>query len=615
MSGLEEVKRLMAEAEDVDLPEDLRAAAGSGEPPRDPPDEVDQAAPDDDRGGDGGGEEPTVDAELIRIAALLPLNDIGNGQRFVLYFGDDVLWVPRVGWFVWNGRLWSPDDDKIEVRRRAQKISDRITREIPFIVLSDRQMQLLAEENALERERRGLEARKGEDGEIPPDAQARIDEIDTKLRQIWPLKKTLGGVRKEHRSFARTSGNTGRIDAMVTEAGIAISRRLEDLDAGPLEVNTESCLLRFSVEGGDGMSRVASVETIPHARDQFLTKSVAAGYDPEARCPLFEAFLLRIMPSAEMRRFLQRWFGLSMTALTGEQKLVFLYGMGANGKSVLVDLMARILGDYAATAKIESLIGKNRRSGGDATPDIIPLVGARFVRASEPEEGERLQEAKIKEMTGGEPMLARGLNADFFEFQPVFKLTISGNHKPDIRGTDDGIWRRVLLVPFDVQIPKAERDPTLVHKLFEERAGILNWAVEGLIDYLEGGLQEPDAVLAATQEYREESDPVGTMLTECTVIDGSDSFIKARELIEAFRFWQYERGEGMWGERTVSNRLKDKAGKWKHPHTGRTFVAGKSGATGYRGITMTDTFRRMFDDRPQQPGGKSRQDGGTSWDI
>lgn len=614
MSGLDEVRRLMAEAENVDLPEEMRPQGGDDEPPQDPPDDPGPSAPGDE-GGDDGGDQPPADPEMIRRAAQMPLNDIGNGQRFCLYFGDDVLWVPRVGWFVWNGRLWAPDDDKIEVRRRAQQVSDRIGREIPFIVLSDRQMTLLAEESALERERRGLEVRTGDDGKVAADAQVRIDEIDTKLRQIWPLKKTLGDVRKAHRSFARTAGNTGRIDAMVTEAGVSISRRLEDLDAGPMDVNTESCLLRFSVEAGEGMSRVARVETIPHAREQLLTKSVATAYDPTARCPLFEAFLRRIMPAAEMRRFLQRWFGLSMTALTGEQKLVFLYGMGANGKSVLVDLMARLLGDYAATAKIESLIGKNRRSGGDATPDMIPLVGARSVRASEPEEGERLQEAKIKELTGGEPMLVRGLNADFFEFQPVFKLTISGNHKPDIRGTDDGIWRRLLLVPFDVQIPAAERDPALVHKLFEERAGILNWAVDGLIDYLEGGLQEPEAVLAATQEYRQESDPVGTMLTECTVIDGSDSFIKARELIEAFRYWQYERGEGMWGERTVSNRLKDKAGKWKHPHTGRSFVAGKSGATGYRGIALTDTFRRLFDDRPQQAAGKGRQDGGTSWDI
>jgi putative DNA primase/helicase len=601
MAGIDDVKKIMGAAEDVNLPEDMR-------PPTDP-------SQDDHAGGGDDDGAPPMDADLIRKAALCPLNDIGNGQRFTLYFGDDVLWVPRVGWFVWNGRLWAPDADKIEVRRRAQKVSDRLAQEIPYIVLSDRQMIILAEENALLRERRGLEARKGEDGEVDPEAQARIDEIDTKLKQIGPLKAKLDAARKAHRNHARVTGNSGRIDAMVTESGIDLSRRLEELDAGALDVNTETGVLRFSVDSDSdaGMSRVARVELVAHDRAQLLTKSVAAGYDPAATCPAFTAFIERVQPSAEMRRFLQRWFGLSMTALTGEQKLVFLHGIGANGKSVLVDLMARLFGDYSATAKIESLIGKNRRSGGDATPDIIPLVNARFVRASEPEEGERLQEAKIKELTGGEPMLVRGLNADFFEFLPVFKLTISGNHKPDIRGSDDGIWRRLLLVPFDVQIPKGERDPDLVRKLFEERAGILNWVIEGLLDYLENGLQEPEAVLMATQEYRDESDPYGTMLAECAVVDGSDTFLSARTLVDAFRFWQFERGESPFGERTVSNKMRDKAGKWKHPTSGFMFAAGKSGVTGYRGIRLTDTFQRRFDERPATTG--RQQGGGKEWDM
>lgn len=616
-ADLETVRALMGQAEDVDLPDGMDLPedddAGSGQ-------DSDAPAMDGDAGPDGPAADGP-DPETIRRAAAYPLNDYGNGQRFILYFGDDVIWVPRVGWYAWNGRLWQKDPDEIAVRRKAQAIGGLIEREIPYIVLSDRQMALLAEERALADERKGLSETRGDDGKVTPEAQARIDAIDVKMRAIGDLRKKLGDVRKAHRSFARTSGNTTRINALVTEGGVGLSRQLDELDAGALDVNTESGVLRFSVfsDPAEGMGRMASVELVPHDRGQLLSKSVATVYDPDARCPLFEAYLARIMPSVEMRAFLQRWFGYSMTALTSEQKLVFFYGAGANGKSVLVDLMARILSDYAATAKIESLIGKNRRSGGDATPDLIPLVGARFVRASEPEEGERLQEAKIKELTGGEPMLARGLNADFFEFLPLFKLTISGNHKPDIRGTDDGIWRRVLLVPFDVQIPKGERDPLLGQKLFEERAGILNWMVEGLVAYLEGGLQEPDTVLAATQEYRDESDPTGAMLTEATVVDGSDSFITARDLIEAFRFWQYERGEGVWGERTVSNRMKEKAGKWKHPASGRTFVGGKSGVTGYRGIRLTDVFRDRFDRRPAaRPGGGSagaQGGGGEQWDI
>ncbi|MDI3335880.1 phage/plasmid primase, P4 family [Defluviimonas aestuarii] len=584
--GIDNVRKLMGAAEDVDLPDEIT-------PDHDAPD--DSAPPDD--------APPAIDPDTIRRACGFPLNDFGNGQRFALYFGEDVIWVPRVGWFVWNGKMWRKDPDEIEVRRRAQQIAERVEAEVPYLVLSDRQMELLAKERDLVEERKSESNNKDDDGNLLPDAKARIDRIDVDLMAIGTMKKRLADLRKGHRRFAQQSGNSARIANAYMEAGTMVARQLDELDADPLMINTDSGILRFKVTGGDGdgMSRVAEVERIDHDRAHLVTKAVAASYDPDATAPGFMAFLERIMPAAEMRRFLQRWFGLCMTALTGEQKLVFLYGAGANGKSVLVDLMARILGDYGATAKIESLIGRNRRSGGDATPDLIPLVGARFVRASEPEEGERLQEAKIKELTGGEPMLARGLNADFFEFLPLFKLTISGNHKPDIRGTDDGIWRRLLLVPFDVQIPKAERDPDLVQKLYEERDGILNWLVEGLLDYLENGLQEPEAVMAATQEYRDESDPMGTMLTECAVVSGSETdFMTAKDLIEAFQFWQEERGETRWGNRTCSLRLKEKADRnWRHPGSGRSFIAGKSGVTGYRGIRLTDVFADRFANRPQ----------------
>lgn len=584
----------MGGAEDVDLPDEIAPDHG----------DTDEGAPPDDT-------PPAIDPDTIRKACGFPLNDFGNGQRFALYFGEDVIWVPRVGWFVWNGKMWRKDPDEIEVRRRAQQIAKKIEAEVPYLVLSDRQMDLLAKERDLVDERKSESAKKDDDGNLLPDAKARIDRIDVDLNAIGSLKKRLADLRKGHRAFARSSGNSAKIANAYLEAGTMIARQLDELDSDPLTVNTESGILRFKVTGGDGdgMSRVAEVERIDHDRSHLVTKTVAANYDPDATAPGFMAFLERIMPAAEMRRFLQRWFGLCMTALTGEQKLVFLYGAGANGKSVLVDLMARILGDYGATAKIESLIGRNRRSGGDATPDLIPLVGARFVRASEPEEGERLQEAKIKELTGGEPMLARGLNADFFEFLPLFKLTISGNHKPDIRGTDDGIWRRLLLVPFDVQIPKAERDPDLVRKLYEERDGILNWLVEGLLDYLENGLDEPEAVMAATQEYRDESDPVGTMLAECAVVSGSETdFMTAKDLIEAFNFWLEERGETRWGNRTVSLRLKEKANKWRHPGSGRAFIPGKSGVTGYRGIRLTDVFGERFEKRPHQTRSRSADD-------
>lgn len=558
-------------------------------------------------GWDGAPPAPTDgDAPEARCIAF-PLNDIGNGMRFVEHFGPNILWISRVGWFVWDGRVWAKDPDGIAVRRLAQKVSALIAREVRHLPgPSPTEQEMIEARPGIEADLARLKAKPKKD-RTPDDIATEVD-LTLRLKQIRAIENDESGLIGQWLRHAKNAGNSGPIANMIAESSVNLTRALDDLDARAFDVNTATGVLRFSVvsDPDSGMGRVAAVELLPHARDQLITKMMTIEYDPDARAPMFEAFLARIQPAAEMRAFLQRWFGLSMTAHTGEQKLAFLHGMGANGKSVLVDLMARMLGDYAATAKIESLTGKNRRGGGDATPDLVPLMGARMVRASEPDEGERLQEGIIKELTGGEPILVRALHSDFVEVRPVFKLTISGNHKPEIRGTDDGIWRRVLLVPFDVQIPKAERDADLLHKLMQEGPGILNWLVEGLLAYLEGGLQEPDAVLDATREFREESDPVGAFLGECTVVSGSDTdFMKARELIEAFNHWLDEKGETRWGGRTVSNHLSRKASRWRHPETGRSYIKGKSGVTGYRGIRLTDVFKARFDEREQKAWGRS----------
>ncbi len=594
---LDPVRAILGAPKDVDLPEGLAAEAGAlpGDDPSDPgpmPDGDPGPQPEDraPQASEGPGEAPEAEG------SRLPLNDTGNGRRFALYFGGDAMWVPRVGWHVWTGQRWQVDPDQIEVRKLGQKIGEKLIAEAALLALGRDDMELLRSEGDLR-----ARAAMGDD----PDAVVALAQIESK-------KRLLGALRKSHRDFARSSGNSGKIDALLKEGGVFLAHPFETLDAPPLEVNCESGVLRFSVTRAEGMSAVAGVELVPHAREQLLTKMMPVAWDPAATCPRFDAFLARVQPREDIRGFLQRWMGLSMTALT-VQKLVFNHGAGANGKSVLVDLMARLLGDYSATAKIESLTGRNRRSGGDATPDLVPLMGARMVRASEPEEGERLQEGKIKELTGGEPILVRALNEDFVEVHPVFKLTMSGNHKPDIRGTDDGIWRRMLLVPWDVQIPEAERDPTLIDKLFEERSGILNWMVQGLLDFLEGGLREPAAVLEATRTYREESDPIGTFLTECTVVSGDDAdFVRPRDLVDACRYWQEQmRGETPFGDRTISNRLRDKAGRWRHPGSGRCFTVHKSGDRSYRGIRLTDLFQAEFDKRPRRSGEGAARGGGS----
>ena len=520
-------------------------------------------------------------ADRLRRAGGQPLNDYGNGQRFVIHFGADTMFVPRVGWFTWADTHWAKDEDQLAVRRAAQRLSDLIAKEVPHIVWRGQPaLNRLTELDDIPKGARDAEQAAHHDA----------------------LSKLIG----RHRSFANTTGNSARIDNAMKEAGVELAAAFEDLDAEPLVVNTESHVLRFTVTDmtEEGGGRVADIAPEPHARDQRLTKIMGAPYDPQAGHERFDAFLERVQPDREIREFLKRWLGLSMTGLP-MQRLVFLYGSGANGKSVLVDTIARIMGSYAATARIESLTGSNRRGGGDATPDLIPLMGARMVRTSEPDEGQRLQEGLIKELTGGEPIQVRALHSDFVEVRPVFKLTMSGNHKPEIRGTDDGIWRRVLLVPFDVQIPEDERDPDLVEKLFAERAGILNWLIEGLVDVLEGGLAPPPAVAEATREYRDESDPIGLFLTSCCVITGDPGdVVTSKVLGDAFTLYLMERGMSPWKPTTFARQIATKAKSWRHPETGRQFTKGKASIAQYVGLRFTDAFRRRFEDAPKDASGR-----------
>ena len=567
-----------------------------GQPQREP-----DHAPDGPEGPDAPDDAMRA---LLERAAGLPLNDFGNGQRFVTHFGRDCMYVPRVGWFTWSGQVWVADDDMMAVRRRVQRLSDLILREIPHLPVGRADAALLAQRDDLMPRRLALEA--VAPSERSDDQKAELAEVREKLTAVAEAEKSLKDRRSRHRSFATTTGNSARMENALREAQVDLGVAYEDLDARPLEVACESGVLRFVVDDmrEHGAGRVARVELVAHAREQRITKLMPVPYEPDATAPRWHAFLERVQPDREMREFLKRWAGLSMSAVL-IQRMAFFYGTGANGKSVFVDTLARVMGGYAATARIESLTGTNRRGGSEATPDLIPLMNARFVRTSEPDEGQRLQEGLIKELTGGEPILMRQLHESFLEVRPVFKLTMSGNHKPEIRGTDDGIWRRVMLVPFDVQIPEGERDLELVEKLFAERAGILNWMVEGLLEYLEVGLDPPEAVLEATREYREESDPIGQFLVTCCAVTGdAEDVITSKDLTDAFAYHMIERGMSPWKPATFTRQLSAKARGWRHPHTGKSFAKSKASITQYMGLRLTDAFDRRFRNAPRDQHGR-----------
>jgi len=597
MDGIDEVRARFDHAEDVTPDPDADAESASW---------MESVNTGDGGAGQGGQFPPHPpeeggDLPPLARAAAQPLNDYGNGQRFAIHFGEDVIFVPRVGWFSWQGMCWRKDEDELAVRAKAQKIWALIEKEIDFLTPSKREQALLNREKGLREQLRALEDAAPEARGEDYDAQvgvimAQLRSIDAALKD----RKSLIGRRLTH---AKNAGNKGPIDNMLKESTTDLAVPFEVLDARPLEVNTLSGLLRFSVEAPDGAGKVARVDVIPHAREQYLSKIIEARYDPAAESPLFQSFLERVQPDIEMRRFLQRWIGLGMTGLK-VQRLAFFYGSGANGKSVLVDLIGRLYAGYSTSLKIESLTGSNRRQGADATPDLIPLLGARFVRTSEPDQGEKLQEGLIKQLTGGEPIAVRPNYGDQIEMDPIFKLTISGNHKPEVRGTDDGIWRRLLLVPFNVQIPEAERDEHLGEKLWAERDGVLAWAVEGLIDFLEGGLRPPEEVLEATSEYREASDPLGAFLTTCCVITGDHrDKILTYDLERYFNYYLRERAENTWKPSTFTRQMAPKALHWRHPITGLQIEKSKASISQYLGLKLTDDFKARFEDAPKDASG------------
>lgn len=275
-----------------------------------------------------------------------------------------------------------------------------------------------------------------------------------------------------------------------------------------------------------------------HRRDDRMTKVTTA--TPQGDSPTWRAFLNDVTGGdPELIAYLQLMVGYCLTGSTSEHALFFLYGTGANGKSVFVNVITTILGDYAANAPMDTFM----ESRNDRHPtDLAGLRGARFVSSIETEQGRRWNESKVKAITGGDKVSARFMRQDFFEYVPQFKLVIAGNHKPSIRNVDEAMKRRLHLIPFTVTIPTERRDGKLTEKLLKERDGILAWAVEGCLRWQKQGLKAPAIVVSATEEYFEGEDALGQWIDErCE--QHPDARIATSDLFADWREWAERAGE------------------------------------------------------------------------
>jgi len=350
--------------------------------------------------------------------------------------------------------------------------------------------------------------------------------------------------RKQTLRHALASEGAGRVrgglDMAKSEPGIPIDPDM--LDPDPLLLNL-----------ANGTYDLATETRRPHDRQDLLTKLAPVTHNETATSPTWDTFLERILPDPNVRRYVQQLVGYSLTAKTGEQILPILYGSGANGKTTFLETIRTMLGDYGQVAPASVFVDQK-----EGIPnDIARLRGARFVMVSEISEGKRLNEALVKRLTGGDTLTARFLRAEFFEFKPQFKAWLATNHKPEIRGTDEAIWRRIRLIPFTVTIPENERDEDFPNKLLAELPGILNWALAGYMDWTANRLTTPTSVLAATQEYRAESDLIGGFLAErCEHIP--EGWVRNGEIHAAYNTWAAANGGDELTPKAFSQRMAEK---------------------------------------------------------
>lgn len=446
------------------------------------------------------------------MAILAPLTDLGNAERFVKRHGDDVRYVRP--WRSWM--VWDGTcwrrDETLEVERRAK------------------------------------------------DA----------VRAIWG--EAADGSDKEERTaiakWAERSEGIGRVRAMVeaamAETGIAIT---------PAAFDTQP----FSFVCANGTLDLRTGDLTPHCATDLLTKSSPITFDPGARCPTWETFLSRIFDrDQDLIAYVQRAVGYSLTGDTREQCLHVLHGVGQNGKSTFLEVLASVLGDYAVQADFATFL--DRQSNDGPRNDIARLAGARLVRSVEVGEGKRFNEPLIKVLTGDDIVAARFLYSEAFEFRPTFKLWLAANHKPVIRGADLGIWRRMRLVPFTVSIPDAEKDDTLRARLVAEAPGVLTWALAGCKEWLEYGLQPPAVVRAATLEYKTESDVIGAFLDDCCEVAAEFS-AKAGDLYAAYRQWARQGGEHELSQTAFGRRIDE-----------RGFESRKQGVKYRTGLRLREHF-------------------------
>lgn len=440
---------------------------------------------------------------------LYSYDDTGNAHRFTDSYGEVIRYsYIRKNWYYYDGKIWVIDQEG-KIKTLADKVIENMKDETVF---------------------------------VPEGADA--EEIEKAFTK----------------HIKNTRNNRGKTN-MIKESEHLLPIQPQAFDSDPH---------LFNVQNGYLDLKTGTLHD--HDKEKFFTKISHVEYTDKADCPLWIDFLNTIFDNNQaLINYIQRAVGYSLSGSTEEQMMFILYGNGRNGKSVFLDIVTELFGNYSANIQPQTIMVKQQST--NANPDIAKLAGARLVTTTEPNEGVRLDEGLVKQLTGGDRVTARFLYEDEFEFLPQFKLWMATNHKPIIRGTDDGIWRRMAIIPFTVQIPEHQVDKKLTHKLRRELKAILNWAVEGYLMWRKSGLEEPQCIKDQRQEYRGEMDSIEAFIEECCIRDRKGS-VQAKAVYQAYREWASENGQYMMSSTKFGREMSKK------------FEKEKKGVISYQGLTL-----------------------------
>ena len=376
--------------------------------------------------------------------------------------------------------------------------------------------------------------------------------------------------RRSLMQHALKSENKQQLDSMVqvakTEEGVTISQ--VELDQDKYLLGTPNGVVNLKTGG-----------LIDNSKNSMITKQAGTAYDRNAKCPKWLKFVDEITDgNKELANYLKRIVGYSLTGDTREHKLFFLHGFGANGKSVFVTTIQDLLGDYSMQTPVSTIMTKGR---GSINNDIARLRGARFVATTETEEGSRFNESEVKLIIGGDIIAARFLHQNYFEYKPQFTLWISGNHKP-VPGDSYSIWRRIILIPFDVRFSGDKKDKGLARKLRGELPGILNWAVEGCLEWQDKGLKTPQVILDATKDYQTEMDRINSWMQDCCIDKASNHCsTTASDLYKSYKGWADDNGEWRMNQRILGTKLAERGYQKRRESRGWVYKGIKLSGSGY----------------------------------